>query len=180
MTKNFSFQKSGTLKGPGPIGRIIRLLFGLGCLFFIIMIMIKGTAVLVGFSLPRHPGWWVGIAVGFYVFSYIINIGYTRTWGRWPQLIIGLVIIIIVAFNLIRWESFWGPSLGWFILFWLAYVYGHFGISFILAGVLATPGCEMRAIPDFWARISGHESKEHGCPGFIGQVDRWEAGRHKR
>ena len=152
----------------------------MGCLFFIVMIMIKGTSVLVGFSFPKHPGWWIGIAIGFYVFSYVVNIGYTRTWGLWPQLIISLAIIIFAAFNLIRWRSIWGPLLGWFILFWLAYVYGHLGISFILAGVLATPGCEMRAIPDFWARISGRESKEHCCPGFIGQVDRWEEDRHKR
>lgn len=179
MTENNIFQKPGTLNSPGPIGRIVRLLFGMGCLFFIIMIMTKGTAGLVGFSFPSHPGWWVGIVMGFYVFSYVINIGYTRTWGRWPQLIISLVIISFVAFYLIRWRSFWGPSLGWFILLWLAYVYGHLGISFILAGVLATPGCEMRAIPDFWARIFGHESKEHRCPSFIGQVDRWEANRHK-
>ncbi len=59
----------------------------------------------------------------------------------------------------------------------MTYVYGHLGISFILAAFLATPGCEMRALPHLLGMIAGGEAREHCCPGFIEHIDRWERQR---
>jgi len=42
--------------------------------------------------------------------------------------------------------------------------------------VLATPGCEMRAIPHLLSLVTGQEAKEHYCPvGPLHRIDKWEA-----
>ena len=51
------------------------------------------------------------------------------------------------------------------------------GISFVLSAALATPGCEMRAIPHLWTIVTGRATKEHYCPGFLDGLDKWELGR---
>lgn len=74
--------------------------------------------------------------------------------------------------------DFNSPVLGVPLFVWLAYFYGHLGISFVLATALATPGCEMRAIPQLVGRITGHAAPEHHCPvSFITKIDAWERRR---
>jgi hypothetical protein len=54
----------------------------------------------------------------------------------------------------------------------------NLGISFLLAATLATPGCEMRAIPEFIGKITHRESKEHLCPiSILSGIDQWEKRR---
>ena len=70
------------------------------------------------------------------------------------------------------------PILGLPLNFWLAYFYGHLGLSFVLASLIATPGCEMRSIPEIIGQARGATSEEHHCPaGFITQIDEWEHSR---
>ena len=54
------------------------------------------------------------------------------------------------------------------------YAFIHLGLSFLLAAVFGTPGCEMRAQPILIGRMMGHEVRDHECPGPIGTIDRWE------
>lgn len=44
------------------------------------------------------------------------------------------------------------------------------GVSFLLASVLGTPGCEMRAIPHLAVLLTGRETREHFCPGFLRHI----------
>ena len=57
---------------------------------------------------------------------------------------------------------------------WLSYVYGHLGLSLLIASVIGTPGCEMRAIPHLSTIVTGRETAEHYCPGFFNGLDKWE------
>ena len=70
------------------------------------------------------------------------------------------------------------PILGVPLFAWLTYFYGHLGLSFVVASVLATPGCEMRAIPELVGHMTGHGSAEHHCPSsLITKIDEWERQR---
>ena len=60
---------------------------------------------------------------------------------------------------------------------WQVYVFGHLGLSFLLAASLATPGCEMRAIPQLIGLAKKEQVAEHYCPAFIDSVDKWERAR---
>ena len=59
------------------------------------------------------------------------------------------------------------------------YILVHLGLSFLLSALLATPGCEMRAIPHLVGVVGGKPTREHYCPGFIDGVERWERNRGK-
>ena len=74
-------------------------------------------------------------------------------------------------------DSWWTPVLGRYVWLTVFYVFGHLGLSFLLSAVIATPGCEMRAIPHLWTLVTGRATREHYCPGFLDRVDAWELQR---
>ena len=66
------------------------------------------------------------------------------------------------------------------IWIWELYVFSHLGLAFIIAGVIGTPGCEMRAFHDLYSRLTGVPTKEHYCPiGPLHPIDQWEAHQHR-
>ena len=133
------FERPGSISGPGPVGRAVRFLIGMGCLSFLSVLFMEGNA-LVGTDFPMHPGWWAGMLIGLWVLPGVINIGYRLSLGRWPQVAVLTVIIAFVILNLLQAQRMWSPLLGMTVLVWLIYEYAHLGISFILAGIVGTPG----------------------------------------
>ncbi|NIQ40133.1 MAG: hypothetical protein GTN81_16345 [Proteobacteria bacterium] len=139
MFKDARFVSCGTFEKPGPIGRALRLF--LGCLFlYSFTLIVADFRELTGLAIPRHPMIWFGVGLSLYVLGDAINVGFTRSWRRWPQLGFAVVGVGAIVFDLLTYGSFWGPPLGFLIFFLLIYVTGHLGASFILAGILATPG----------------------------------------
>jgi hypothetical protein len=133
------FEKPGSLPKPGPIGRMVRIISGCALLYFFI-VTLTNFGDFVGLIVPKHPLMWLGVALSFYFLAYVVNVGFTITWGRWLQLILVVAAMAAVVLNLSIYGRFWGPLLGLVIFVLLAYVTGHLGVSFILAGILATPG----------------------------------------
>ena len=109
--------------------------------FFIQVLTSYGgfVALRQGWDVPRGA-WWIGAAVCFYFFANTVNWGFTRTWGWRPQLILGLLLLAAATFDLLYYGSIWGPPLALLVLLLMTYVLGHVALSFILAGVFATPG----------------------------------------
>ena len=168
--------ESGSLARPGLVGRSVRLAFGLACLWGLWNLGINLWAIIAApVTVATHPSFAMLIVMCFAIINYVVNIGFSRSWGRWPAygslagfLALGLLALAIDG-------EFNSPVLGVPLFAWLAYFYGHLGMSFVLAAALATPGCEMRAIPDLIGRISGHAAAEHHCPAsFITKLDAWE------
>jgi len=61
---------------------------------------------------------------------------------------------------------------------WEFYVFADLGSAFVLAAIIGTPGCEMRALHDLYSRLTGNPTKEHYCPiGPLHPIDQWEAHR---
>ena len=82
------------------------------------------------------------MAVGF-AFWYLpdmVDVGLTRTWGRWPQAVAAGVALALVVADLVAYGSAWGPPLGWSLFMLTELFYGLIGVSFVLAAVLAVPG----------------------------------------
>jgi hypothetical protein len=133
------FEKPGSLPKPGPIGRIVRIISGCALLYFFIVTM-TNFGNYVGLTVPKYPLMWLGVALSLYFLAYVVNVGFTITWGRRLQLILVSAAMATVMLDLLIYRSFWGPPLGLLVFVLLAYVTGHLGVSFILAGILATPG----------------------------------------
>ena len=174
--ETYRFDKPGTLSKPGPIGRVVRLGMGALCLYLVYTMIfradIRDIDNLFIWAWAIFGLWWLAPPV--------INIGFGKTWNAWKirGVFAGIgVAAAIVSF--VMYGDFLAEPLWWFLKPWIIYLYGHLGISFVLASILATPGCEMRSIPHLIGIITGRVSEEHYCPGFISGVDRWEAGLKK-
>lgn len=180
MAKRIRYAEPGTLSRPGPIGRAIRFILGAFCVYLVVAILTQASPFFTGRAL-HAASVWVLIFIGLYLFPDVVNLGFGKAWKRF-HLLLGLVALAGVT-ALVGWAmngSTVGPPLGTLVSIWLLYVFGHLGISFLLAAFQATPGCEMRSIPQLWAVISGKPAQEHYCPGVLTPIDRWEAKRGAR
>ncbi len=177
-TTDLRLDAPGTLPRPGPVGRLVRLFFGLLCLWYV-----YGLITIAGHILsPTHgvpPMIWNGILPGLLLVSYVVNIGFSRAWKKWPAVISAALLGVIAGAGFLIAGSVETQAFARAVWTWELYVFGHLGISFLIAAVVRTPGCEMRAIHDLYSRITGVPTQEHYCPiGPLQPIDRWEAGRH--
>lgn len=176
-TTDLKLDAPGTLARPGPMGRLVRLGLGAWCLYYVVALLVNIDNFLV-LAADGHirPLLWNGILPGLFLISYVINIGYSRAWKKWPALAsAGLLLVAAGLGQALQgtWES---PILAGVLLVWLLYLFTHLGAAFVLSGLLATPGCEMRAFHDLYARLTGGAAMEHYCPvGPLDPIDRWEA-----
>lgn len=168
--------EAGSIAPPGPVGRVLRLLLGLACGWGVVNLVLHADAAVSGRVLALFPGWWIFIALGLWVFPAVVSIGLGLTLSP-PMLrrtTVGVFSIAAVVGQLFLGSPFTWP-LGSLVYVWLWYTYGHFTLSLLLAALIATPGCEMRAIPHLWGHLTGRPALEHGCPGLFTPIDRWEA-----
>ena len=171
-TLSTHFDKPGTFPKPGLVGRAVRLGWGV-VLALVIWNAIRYHVVFLDTNVPYWTTW-IGIAIALMVTPYVVNIGWGRNWRGAPRLVVILGIGAGMLASRLILGTWWSGALGWAVLAWYVYTFGHLGISFVLAAVLATPGCEMRSIPHLWTIVTGRPTREHICPGHIARVDAWE------
>lgn len=171
--------ESGSLHRPGPLGRGLRLLLGLLCLYALRDLASISSSI-INNPIGVLPGLALMLVVMFCAFNYVINIGYSKNWGSFPLLIVLAYLGIVALVGYLMLGNANSQVLGLSLFIWLVYLFAHLGVSFILAAVIATPGCEMRAIPELVGKIANKDAKEHHCPaGFITALDRWERNGYK-
>ncbi|TDJ22749.1 MAG: hypothetical protein E2O58_10280 [Gammaproteobacteria bacterium] len=168
----------GSLAPPGPLGRGVRFMLGAGCLWAVWQVIQNiGPVVASPITATLHLPLAMLMAMALWIINYVVNIGFSRSWGRRPASLslVGYLALALVGLALNGDAD--GPILGVPLFAWLVYFYSHLGLSFVLAGLMATPGCEMRAIPALVGRMIHRPSAEHQCPGFIATIDDWERRR---
>jgi len=173
-TTDLKLDEPGSLPKPGPAGRAVRLVFGLMCAWYV-----KGlwdvTDDLMTSSGHIQAVIWNGLIIGLFLISYVVNIGYSRAWKKWPALVSGAAFIVLAGLAYLSRGTFETELPARAIWIWEVYLFAHLGLAFIIASVIATPGCEMRAFHDLYSRITGVPTKEHFCPvGPLHPVDQWE------
>lgn len=166
-----TFQEAGSLRTPGLVGRGVRLVFGIGALYWLFQLIAFG-----GVDLLSDVPLVALTAFALYLVPYVVNIGFGLGLGSWPRVI---ALLALAAATVIGWftSGAWFSESLWLTVFILnAYTFTHLGMSFILSAIFATPGCEMRSAPILWGRLFDLRVRDHVCPGPIGMIDRWEAG----
>ena len=176
VTTDLTLDEPGSLPRPGPIGRLVRLAFGLTCAWYIQGLLVVSNQLMDSSGHVR-PVVWNGIVVGLFLISYVINIGYSRSWKKWPAIVSAALFLIVAGIGYITSASFQTELLARTIWGWEVYLFTHLGLAFLISGIIATPGCEMRAFHDLYTRVTGVPTKEHYCPvGPLHPIDQWEAG----
>ena len=170
----------GSLTRPGLIGRFVRLSLGIACLYGL-WELIAVAPFFIERPIELLPNLSFMILVVLCIFNYVVNIGFSKDWNRYPVFVSVLIFTVIAAASYLVSGTPSSMLLGGSMVLWMAYFYAHLGISFVLAAILATPGCEMRAIPELFGRLTNRDTKEHHCPSsLISGIDRWEASRKEK
>jgi len=137
------FEKPGTFATPRLLGRTIRFAAGVAILHMVFPPFLKYwqgfTRVREGWERPGGT-WYIGLFFAVYLLPHMIDRGFTLERGRRSRIVFGLLALAAVVFDLTYYRSLWAPPLGWLVLSTTVLVLGHLGISFIGAGLFATPG----------------------------------------
>ncbi len=176
-TTDLKLDEPGSLPRPGPVGRLVRLAFGVICAWYV-QELFDVSSQLMDASDHIRPVIWKGTAVGLFLISYVINIGFSRSWKKWPAIVSAALFLIVAGIGYITSATFETELLARTLWVWEVYLFTHLGVAFLISVVIATPGCEMRAFHDLYSRITGIPTKEHYCPvGPLHPIDQWEAAR---
>jgi len=176
-TTDLKLDDHGSLPKPGPMGRLLRLVFGIICIWYVVQLFAVSGDLMDSDSRIKSIVW-NGILIGLFLVSYIINIGYSRAWKKWPAVVSAAVFILLAGAGFISTGSFQTSFLASTVWAWEIYLFSHLGTAFLVASLIGSPGCEMRAFHSLYTRITGKPTKEHHCPvGPLQPVDEWEARR---
>jgi len=176
-TTDLKLDEPGSLPRPGPIGRLVRLAFGVMCAWYV-QILIAVSNQIIGPDDHVRSLVWNGTAVGLFLISYVINIGFSRSWKKWPAVVSAAIFLMVAGIGYVTAGTFETDLLARVMWTWNVYLYAYLGVAFLISGFIATPGCEMRAFHDLYSRLTGNPTKEHYCPvGPLHPIDQWEAGR---
>jgi len=177
-TTDLKLKDTGSLPKPGPIGRIVRLAFGVLCAHYMVSLFdVSGD--LIGSDGHIRAVVWNGVLIGLILISYIVNIGFSRAWKKWPAIFSAGVFIALAGYGQVTQGAIETEFLAGAIWSWELYLFTHLGTAFIISAAIGTPGCEMRAFHDLYSRLSGTPTKEHYCPvGPLHPIDKWESNRN--
>lgn len=168
------FLEPGSLSKPGMVGRSVRLIFGMFCIYALWQLFTVAPYV-ISDPFTYLANLVLMIAFALCLINYVVNLGFSRNWRNYPLLVSLVWFGSIAVFGYLAGAEFWNRLFGISLLLWLGYFFAHLGISFLLAAILGTPGCEMRAIPELFGKIAGRQVSEHRCPvSFINKIDEWE------
>jgi hypothetical protein len=170
-----TYVPAGTLPKPGWVGRAVRLVLG--------ALLLQGAFTIgMGFEqlrdargVPDSIILWVVAALLFLSMREVIDLGLGVSWGRKAQMVTVLLAGLTIALDFVFYGRLWAPPLGILFYVWALLIALPLGIALVLAGLLGTPGCEMRAYAELLARLRGRSASEHYCPGGFDFVDRREA-----
>ncbi len=95
-TTDLQLEEPGTLTKPGPVGRLVRLAFGALCVYYVVGL------IDVQQSMQNSEGHirgviWNGILPSLFLVSYVVNIGFSRAWKKWPAIVSGGVLLLVAA-----------------------------------------------------------------------------------
>ena len=176
-TTDLKLDEPGSLPKPGPLGRVVRLLFGLMCLWYVSE-LIATAGTLIASDGNMLPLIWNGILPVLFLISYVVNIGFSRSWGKLPEVVSAALLAVAALASYLSLGTVETDLFARVVWIWELYLFAHLGLSFVLAAIIGTPGCEMRALHDLYSRITGVPTKEHYCPiGPLHPIDQWETRR---
>jgi len=133
-TTDLSLDEPGSLPRPGPIGKLVRLAFGALCLSHVYWLVQISSSLLDADGHVRSLIW-NGTVVGLFLISYVINIGFSRAWKKWPAIASAGAFLLLGAYGYFTAGTAETELLARALWLWEFYVFSHLGSAFILAAL---------------------------------------------
>jgi hypothetical protein len=94
-TTDLKLEKPGTLMRPGPIGRLLRLGFAALCLALVWDLV--ATTEFIDETGQVKSVIWNALVFSIFLISYVINIGFSRNWKKWPAIVASIILLTIAG-----------------------------------------------------------------------------------
>lgn len=154
------------LPEPSIRGRLVR--FGLGLAIALSLLLTPPV------ELTDPDGlFWMLLAIAIWEIPGLWETALDLAAGRTVAAVAVTGGLVIGVGSLLAGNEFWSAPLQWYSYAWMTLVLGIQSISFAVAAVIATPGCEWRALPHLIARLRGDRVTPFAaCQLHIERLDR--------
>lgn len=164
-------ERPGDLPRPGLVGRLVRVAFAVP--FAYLIFSIGGDLVIGTFTPPPLTD--VGYLVAIALFGWLTPVALgeltLQDLGWTPLFTVASLGMIAAATGLLVEGTLLSTILGAYLDVWMLSVSTLMAPALLLAAILGTPGCEMRAYAHLIQRLRGGDAEQITCRGWIDRFD---------
>jgi hypothetical protein len=143
---------------PGPIGLLIRMVLGAVAVYALVELVTKWD-IFRDQNLIESDFWFVTVFT-VCLLADVFNIGLRRRWGVWPIVVFLAGAAAIGSASYLASREIWTTALAAWVYAGDLVVFAALSVSFPVAIVMRTPGCELNALPKLVARLRGTADEE--------------------
>jgi hypothetical protein len=143
---------------PGPIGLLIRVVLGAAAVYGLVELVTKWD-IFRDQNLIESDFWFVTVFT-VCLLADVFNIGLRRRWGVWPIVVFLAGAAAIGSASYLASREIWTTALAAWVYAGDLVVFAALSVSFPVAIVMRTPGCELNALPKLVARLRGTADEE--------------------
>ena len=168
--------KEPQLVPPGPIGLGIRALLGATSLYWFAALLTKWNVFLE--HDPIESGRLYTLFT-IWLLPEVVALTFRRLLGRWPAVVFVAGGGAIGLAGYLTGGGVWNPVLAGWTYAGDLLVFGALAVSFPVAIVSRSPGCELGALPWLLAGRQGEAAPRPACAVGLDLLDAWEAARRR-
>ncbi len=143
---------------PGLVGLLIRVVLGAAAVYALVELVTKWD-IFRDQNLIESDFWFITVFT-LCLLADVFNIGLRRRWGLWPIVVFVAGAAAIGAASYLASREVWTTALAAWVYAGDLLVFGALSVSFPMAIVTRTPGCELNALPRLVARLRGTADEE--------------------
>jgi hypothetical protein len=143
---------------PGPIGLLIRVVLGAAAVYALVELVTKWD-IFRDQNLIESDFWFITLFT-LCLLADVFNIGLRRRWGPWPIVVFLAGAAVLGSVGYLTSREIWTTALAAWVYAGDLLVFGALSVSFPVAIVMRTPGCELNALPKLVARLRGTADAE--------------------
>jgi hypothetical protein len=164
---------------PGPVGLLIRVVLGAAAVYALVELITKWD-IFRDQNLIESDFWFITLFT-LCLLADVFNIGLRRRWGPWPIIVFLAGAVVLGSVGYLASGEVWTTALAAWVYAGDLLVFGALSVSFPVAIVTRTPGCEFNALPRLVARLRGTADEEtRRCLLGVDLLDRQPTRRPRR
>jgi hypothetical protein len=143
---------------PGPVGLLLRVVLGAAAVYALVELVTQWDSFRDR-NLIESDFWLITLFT-LCLLADVFNIGLRRRWGPWPIVVFVAGAVVLGAVGYLAAGEVWTAAPAGWVYGGDLLVFGALSVSFPVAIVMRTPGCELNALPRLVARLRGRTDEQ--------------------
>ena len=143
---------------PRPVGLLIRVVLGAAAVYALVELVTQWD-IFRDRNLIESDFWFITVFT-LCLLADVFNIGLRRRWGPWPIVVFLAGAAVLGLASYLAAGEVWTTALAAWVYAGDLLVFAALSVSFPVAIVMRTPGCELNALPRLVARLRGTADAE--------------------